>query len=134
METPSWLTTLQTFLSAEAKTEPSTPFLVNEPFTKQDVGAFLEHIYVEDSRTLVLIGKSGAGKTNLLNHLCRAPIFVSAESAMSITKRVQKAVVRSQISPKRQIRFEIFDTPGTHTFIHSEISFFFAYSLVRSIF
>jgi len=107
-----WLSSLQKDLEKEVKNEPKIPFLVTVPFSKNDVDRFLNNIYVEDSRTLVLIGKSGAGKTNLLNHLCRAPIFISEQSAKSITKSVQKAVVRSKISDRREVKFEIFDTPG----------------------
>jgi len=109
---PSWLASLQRDLAKEVANEPIVPFLVNIPFTRKDVDSFLKNIFVEDSRTLVLIGKSGAGKTNLLNHLCRAPIFVSEQSAKSITKSVQKAVVRSKIYERREVKFEIFDTPG----------------------
>jgi len=113
MEALDWLTQLTNNLTLEVeKSVPKIPFLVHTPFTKENVNTFLEQIYVEDSRTLVLIGKSGAGKTNLLNHLCSAPIFVSQESANSITRTVQKAVIRSQISDRREVKFEIFDTPG----------------------
>jgi len=107
-----WLSALTSSLADELRRKPSPPFLVDQEFTRSDVDRFLEQIIVEDTRTLVLIGKSGAGKTNLLNHLCRAPIFVSVQSAHSITKDVQKAVIRSKISPTREVKFEIFDTPG----------------------
>jgi len=59
-----------------------------------------------------LIGKSGAGKTNLLNHLCQSPIFTARVSVNSQTTRVQKAVIKSKISDRRNVSFEIFDTPG----------------------
>ena len=52
-----WITAMMPGLESAASQVAEPSFLVDQPFTRNDVNTFLSNIYVEDTRTLVLIGE-----------------------------------------------------------------------------
>lgn len=70
-------------------------------------------ITIVEDREILVIGKTGVGKSNMVNHLLRGPHFASRESPLAVTAAIQAvSYTRTLAGSSHGYSITMTDSPG----------------------